>query len=158
MNLSKYQSEPRGRGGQNVGFRGSPKERFFKYITLTNNCFEWNGSKDSNGYGLFGINHKLVRAHRFSFELFNGSIPPGLDVLHKCDNPCCVRPDHLFLGTDKDNVKDREEKGRGRKGRFFPQRNWKEICSAPGSTREVAKTFGVSQTSVARYRRGHGAV
>jgi hypothetical protein len=63
---------------------------------------------------MFGIHPHAVLAHRVSWAIHNGPIPDGLLVLHRCDNPACVRPDHLFLGTDKDNAADREKKGRGR--------------------------------------------
>lgn len=82
-------------------------------------CWVWtaSASKRRNGsgpYGSFAVaKHKIRRAHRVSWEMANGAIPTGLDVLHSCDNPLCVRPDHLFLGTDADNANDRETKGRG---------------------------------------------
>lgn len=78
-----------------------------------NGCIEWLASKSHNGYGQFGVNGKKnVRAHRFSWTIVNGDIPEGLCVLHKCDNPSCVNPEHLFLGTYKDNAIDMTLKGR----------------------------------------------
>ena len=82
-------------------------------------CWEWKGSK-KNGYGhtIIGSRkdgtRKTVPAHRLSYETFVGSIPDGMEVCHKCDNPCCVNPDHLFVGPRQDNVNDREAKGRNR--------------------------------------------
>ena len=55
---------------------------------------------------------KSISAHRLSYQLFKGNIPPGYEICHKCDNPCCINPDHLFAGTRQDNVNDREQKGR----------------------------------------------
>lgn len=71
-------------------------------------CWHWVGTVDSGGYGVLGRR----KAHRVSWELHNGSFQEGLDVLHHCDNPPCVNPDHLFLGTALDNVADMYVKGR----------------------------------------------
>ena len=79
-------------------------------------CWEFTGSTAQGGYGSIYDHSKrrYVKAHRASWELKNGPIPDGLCVLHHCDNPPCVNPDHLFLGTHQDNVDDRECKGRGK--------------------------------------------
>lgn len=76
-------------------------------------CWVWRGAK-SGGYGWFFIHTGIHEyAHRVSYQLYKGDIPNGLCVLHRCDNPACVNPNHLFLGTQGDNVRDREGKGRG---------------------------------------------
>lgn len=76
-------------------------------------CWLWTGSKDDDGYGLaFFWHRRRIKAHRLSWELNRGPIPAGLDVLHSCDNPPCVRPDHLFLGTQVENMEDARRKGR----------------------------------------------
>lgn len=80
-------------------------------------CWSYLGARDRDNYGIFGkINGKNMRAHRVAFVLaYNTDIPNGLLCCHKCDNPSCVNPNHLFLGTFTDNNRDREVKGRGRK-------------------------------------------
>jgi hypothetical protein len=76
-------------------------------------CWEWIAAKDQKGYGFIGIGTGVAtRAHRMSWVLAHGEFPKELCVLHKCDNPSCVNPDHLFLGTNQDNIDDRERKGR----------------------------------------------
>ena len=79
-------------------------------------CLLWTGYVASTGYGVFRMNTKARRAHRVAWELERGEIPEGLCVLHKCDVPACVNVDHLFLGTQADNVADRHAKNRGAKG------------------------------------------
>lgn len=94
---------------------GTPEVRFWAKVDKggANGCWVWTAStfRNRNGYGKFnaGSSHdgnRTVYAHRFSFESVNGKIPDGLDVLHSCDNPPCVNPDHLRLGTAADNAGD----------------------------------------------------
>ena len=72
-------------------------------------CIEWSGRRNEKGYGYTGNGR---RAHRVAWEVVNGAIPDGLCVLHRCDNPPCVRVEHLFLGTQRENIADRQAKGR----------------------------------------------
>lgn len=74
-------------------------------------CWLWGAGCFASGYGAFAWNGKTWRAHRLMWELTNGPIPAGMHVLHTCDTPACVRPDHLFLGTHGDNMRDRWRKG-----------------------------------------------
>src|SRR5678816_769446 len=105
---------------------GDTEPRFWKHVKRAqgDGCWIWTADKMTSqqkrrtqrgaGYGNFMINGctKRVFAHRFSWELHFGPIPPGMLVCHRCDNPSCVRPDHLFLGTHKDNTQDMIRKGR----------------------------------------------
>lgn len=82
-------------------------------------CWGWTGSTDQSGYGMLAITplpksgRKMIRAHRVAWEVFRGPIPEGACVLHRCDNPICTNPAHLFLGTRQDNNRDRDHKRRG---------------------------------------------
>lgn len=76
-------------------------------------CWIWMGQLDDNGYGFIKTSGKNVRVHRVSWETFVGAIPPKMKVLHQCDIRCCANPDHLFLGTQFDNMRDMIRKGRG---------------------------------------------
>jgi hypothetical protein len=79
-------------------------------------CWEWTGCRFPNGYGQLRVAGKSVGAHRLSWEMHHGPIPSGAQVLHRCDNKPCIRPDHLFLGSHTDNMADMVAKGRGRPG------------------------------------------
>ena len=102
---------------KNLSQQKPASERFFQYTLKTDQCWEWQGGIfQSSGYGRIAINRQSKLAHRFSYELHYGQIPFGLYVCHHCDNRICVRPDHLFLGTAKDNLQDASRKGRLPKG------------------------------------------
>lgn len=95
------------------------RERFDTMMRVTPGCWLWLRGKDKDGYGKFSARRAGVvlpgidgRAHRAAYTIYVGPIPAGLHVLHKCDNPSCVNPDHLFVGTNSDNMKDRSAKGR----------------------------------------------
>jgi len=87
-------------------------------------CLLWTGGVSSNGYGTIGLRGKVLSTHRLSWELVNGPIPSGLYVCHRCDTPACINVDHLFLGTAKDNVTDKVQKGRQR----YPGHKIKTHC------------------------------
>ena len=87
------------------------EERFWSKVLFGDGCWEWTAGKNNYGYGRLSIEDKMQGAHRVSWMLTHGEMPE-LYVLHHCDNRSCVRPDHLFLGTQTDNMRDRDAKGR----------------------------------------------
>lgn len=118
-----------------------------------NKCWPWKASKLSNGYGQLTIKQMHFLAHRISWFIYCGRIPSGLNVLHKCDNPSCVNPNHLFLGTQKENMKDKVDKGRAYTGIHKGEKNpankltaddVRDMRSKNGTLKEIAKEYGVS--------------
>lgn len=95
----------------------SIEKQYWSKVLKTDGCWSWVGAKHRHGYGQIRVNKKLLAAHRVSWLLHYGQIPDGMCVLHKCDNPECTNPEHLFIGTMKDNSRDMMAKGRGR-GQF----------------------------------------
>lgn len=98
--------------------------RFFAKVVKSDGCWLWQASKNNKGYGQILVEktpkHIVKLAHRVSWEIHNGPIPDGLGVLHACDTPLCVNPQHLFLGTQKQNMVDCAEKGRSNAGSKSP--------------------------------------
>src|SRR5690606_26360550 len=93
-------------------------ERFWEKVLIRSDeaCWEWQATRNNKGYGLFTISAAVGKqlAHRFSYETRHGRIPVGLSVMHSCDNPRCVNPAHLSVGTHQENLRDMARKGRWR--------------------------------------------
>ncbi len=96
--------------------------RFWYFVQKGEDCWSWSGTRNGGGYGLIKVCGQMVGAHRISFELANGPIPAGVWVLHRCDNPGCTNPEHLYLGDRSRNMKDARERGRI---------DMKKVASAP---------------------------
>lgn len=142
---------------------------FWQRVTRSaTGCWAWSGGTDKDGYGFLRFRGRRVKAHRLAWELLHGPIPQGMFVLHRCDNPPCVRPDHLFLGTNDDNMADMAKKGRAVSGsKKHPERMPRgeehpraklteegvrrlreKYCAGDTSQQLLAKEFGISQFTV----------
>lgn len=136
--------------------RRDPDVCFWPKVLKSDACWVWIGIRDRGGYGQLPIKMCGGKAHRFSWVIHNGPIPDGLMVLHHCDNPPCVRPDHLFTGTHADNAKDSAIKLRNPAAKLSPndvlvirqRRNRGE------SYPSIAADFGVSKTAIRDLIRG----
>lgn len=112
------------RGHMFYALRRPLGERLWARTTKTEGCWLWDGSRNRDGYGTIGNgNTGSMLTHRAAWIVTNGPIPAGLNVCHSCDNPRCVRPDHLFLGTQYDNIQDCYAKGRDRWSRAMAEAN-----------------------------------
>ncbi len=128
-------------------------DRFWTKGGKTATCWDWTGLRSHAGYGHFRFRGGIRRAHRVAWELTRGPIPDGLCVLHSCDNPSCVRPDHLFLGTNADNIRDKTVKGRAAKGEIngnakLTAEQVRAIRSDKRLEREIAADFGIVRSHV----------
>jgi len=141
----------------------SPEERFWSMVKRgdPDSCWEWQGRIIKDGYGAFHLKGKRIIASRFAWILTYGEIPQGMCVLHKCDNPACVNPRHLFLGTQKDNMQDAVLKWRksgphnGRTKLTWPQVDTIRLLFQMGwSAYRLAKFFGVNYKTVWQILKG----
>ena len=130
-------------------------DRFWKKVIYAETCWLWMGAKNKDGYGSFGDGAgRTMLAHRFAYQEFIGEIPPGMYVLHKCDEPSCVNPAHLWLGTQADNVADCAEKGRRNQSRIrrldLGQREEIRALYATGeySLAALGRRFGVTYQTI----------
>jgi hypothetical protein len=143
--------------------------RFWRKVGKTPDCWLWLGAVDHGGYGRFWTGTKRTSAHRASYEINWHPIPAGMHVCHSCDNPRCVRPTHLFLGTKHDNMRDASRKGRingtaGKPQAGAANRNARlnesdvakirTMANVGISQHKLAKAFNVSQTQINKIVRG----
>lgn len=123
-------------------------------------CWPWQGTVNGGGYGKMTVTTGLRRyAHRVSWELVNGPIPKGLNVLHHCDNPPCCNPAHLWIGTQRDNMNDKVSKGRHDRGETHPYAVLSaakviEIRASSLAQAKLAEKFGVSRQTIGDARTG----
>lgn len=124
-------------------------ERFWDKVDRTPGCWLWTASLRNKGYGAFTYreNGRAVqdRAHRYSWRLFHGPIPDGLCVLHRCDNPRCVNPAHLFLGTRGDNNADMVAKGRHVPGGTHAVGNYRRGAQHPGAKLTASAVLAIRE-------------
>lgn len=139
------------------------QERFWEKVDVVgrkeNDCWEWQGRRNPKGYGMFYVEKNILRlSHRYAWEISCGQVPDGLQVLHSCDNPPCVNPKHLFLGTNQDNVDDKVQKGRMKVllGDNHPNSKLSskdveeifEMHNAGILGKDIAKRFGVTPANI----------
>jgi len=138
-------------------------DRFHQHVKPSNpsDCWPWRGHLNNKGYGqIYSLEAgREVLAHRAAWELEHGSIPDGLRVLHRCDNPPCCNPSHLFLGTQRDNIHDMVAKQRISHGTHRPNAKLTDdqvraIRSTTISGRQLSKQLGVSEMTISRVRSG----
>jgi len=149
--------------------RGKPPAVRFaeKYVVAESGCWEWQSALGDRGYGIFWIDsrRKSAFAHRYSLEMALGApLPRGMLVMHSCDNPKCVNPDHLSLGTNSDNLVDASQKGRIARGERnggggkLTEEMVREILATRGivGCTTAARKYGVSGQTIKRIRRRQG--
>lgn len=134
---------------------------FWNYVDISGDCWEWQGERHRQGYGIFYLSNEDFYAHRIAYKLVYGNFDDKLKILHKCDNPPCCRPSHLFSGTQKHNVEDCKQKGRlnRAKGESNSQSKLTEgkvrmIKSSPLlPTKWFVKHFHVSKDTINKIKR-----
>jgi len=140
------------------------KQRFWAKVEKSTYCWYWKGAVANNGYGNFWVNKKYEKAHRFSYLLKHGNLPKkhAAYVCHICDVPVCVNPDHLWLGTPKQNQDDMRKKGRdycigvpkNLHGAKLTLQQAKEIFDSPKAQKDLAQEYKVSRPAICRIKKG----
>jgi hypothetical protein len=157
---ARHYNRVRRHGDPTVALRPSTRgkniaDRLAFYTRQTRGCWDWIGPKARAGYGRVRVDKIWQLAHRAAYELEHGKIPQGMWVLHRCDNPGCVRPDHLFLGTAADNTADMMGKGRHKPPRRLKEAEVKDILESSARGVTLARKYGVSQSTISSVRRRH---
>lgn len=135
------------------------KDRFERYVVRKRGCWKWRGSKDAQGYGQLSFGKMPIKASRASYLLFCGELKPRRCVLHKCDNPECTNPKHLFLGSKHDNLRDAAEKGRMPRGERHHNSKLtaakiRKILASKDLQKTIAQRFGIHPGTVSQIKRG----
>lgn len=138
------------------------EERFWEKVEKGPGCWRWTGATRGGDYGVFRVGGRdvpMVQAHRVAYELEKGPIPDGQVVCHRCDNPACVRPDHLFAGSQSENIRDQLKKGRHRSQRHrYPSRlsdeQIKAIQASSLSQASLGRRYGVSRSYIGLIKQG----
>lgn len=128
-------------------------DRYWSYVVKGDSCWGWSGAKTRNGYGDIYVNGKMIKAHRFSYEVHFGSIPDGMVIRHTCHNPECTNPDHLKIGNQADNMNDAIESGRIARGSRNPNAKLSvddilSIRSDSRTNRAIAAQYKVDSSTV----------
>ena len=137
------------------------QQRFLTKIQILGDCWIWQAARDADGYGMFWFNGRTQGAHKFSAEHLAGlDIPKGHCVCHRCDNPSCVNPSHLFTASSADNTRDRHSKGRSARGSGVGtsklteqqvneiRQRYKDANGRRGILTELAKEYGTTVTPI----------
>ena len=136
-----------------------PIQRFNAKIVIDEHgCHRWQSVVKRDGYGHFWMNGRQFKAHRAAYLLFRGNIPNGMMVLHKCDVRCCVNPEHLFIGTMKDNVDDMDAKGRRRTRATLNAEQVmtiRRLLAERQTQHRIASLLGITQSVVSRIKRNN---
>ncbi len=141
-------------------YKRTDKEiRFDSYVKKIGKCWIWTGSCTRDGYGQFSVKFKKIAAHRMSYQIYNGDIPEKMCILHSCDNKKCVNPNHLRIGTKKDNRNDADIRGRSPKGETHGMSKIKDAdifkikemyASGCFTQTQISKKFKISQGRVSQ--------
>lgn len=137
------------------------KDRFFNLLAIDpeSGCWMWKGYRKTKSaqYGWFWFNGKYEYAHRMAWRIFRGEIPKGLFVCHHCDTPGCVNPEHLFIGSQLDNMRDASNKNRfigTRRRRIFSESEIFAIRKGPGTYEELSERYHVNKQTIWRIKKG----
>lgn len=146
---------------QQEAYRKKTVLRIYDKVSYVGDCWLWKGSLRPDGYGTIIYKQKHALAHRVAFTVFVSPIHNNLHVLHRCDNPACVNPYHLYLGTHQDNMKDRQVRQRGNQPKGSKRKNAKlteeKVISIKADSRthkEIAQTYNVDETLISQVKRG----
>lgn len=139
----------------------SPMERILQKVVINDKtgCWEWTGYSHRSGHGSIRVDGKAVPVYRYVYEFYRGKIPDGMFACHKCDNPSCVNPEHIFIGTPRENSQDAARKGRMERGNKrwcskLTEQDIRSIRADGRAQRVIAGDYGVDQALIQRIRVG----